>query len=101
MSRAELLKTAIESQLSPSHLEIVDESHQHAGNRVESHFRIVVVSEQFDGMPLLARHRAVQDPVRSEFQQGLHALALHTYTPAEWAKRGAAPDSPQCRGGSQ
>jgi len=101
MTRAETLRTTIEQQLSPSFLEITDESSQHAGNRQESHFRIVVVSASFEGMPLLARHRAVQDPLRGEFDQGLHALALHTYAPEEWAKRGQAPESPKCRGGSK
>jgi BolA protein len=31
----------------------------------------------------------------------VHALALHTYTPGEWAEQGAAPASPTCRGGSK
>ena len=31
----------------------------------------------------------------------IHALALHTYTPAEWAEQGTAPESPRCRGGSR
>lgn len=101
MTRAETIRTTIEQQLAPSLVEITDESSQHAGNRQESHFRVVVVSDQFAGMPLLARHQAVQKPLKVEFDQGLHALALHTYTPEEWSKRAQAPESPLCRGGSK
>lgn len=101
MSRAHRLQQTIEQAISPTFLEITDESAQHAGNRQESHFRVVVVSERFNGEPLLKRHRLTQDPLADEFRQGLHALALHTYTPAEWAERGGAPDSPACRGGDR
>ncbi|MEL0028236.1 MAG: BolA/IbaG family iron-sulfur metabolism protein, partial [Perlucidibaca sp.] len=46
-------------------------------------------------------HQRVYALVQPEMQRGLHALALHTYTPDEWAATGAAPDSPACRGGSK
>jgi BolA protein len=44
----------------------------------------------------------VNRELRKEFESGLHALALHTWTPDEWFEKGGnAPDSPQCMGGSK
>ncbi|MCL7750957.1 BolA/IbaG family iron-sulfur metabolism protein [Guyparkeria hydrothermalis] len=98
-TRAQWIEDTLRAELAPSHLEITDESAQHAGDRIESHFRVVVVSDRFDGLPLIRRHRLAQDPLKPAFEQGLHALALHTYSPAEWAARQDAPASPACQGG--
>jgi len=99
MSRAQWLEDTLRNELAPTHLEIIDESNQHAGTAQETHFKVVVVSDRFEGQMLIKRHRMTQDPLKPAFEAGLHALALHTYTPAEWAERQAAPDSPACRGG--
>ncbi|MGM0691636.1 MAG: BolA family protein [Pseudomonadota bacterium] len=99
-TRTQWIEQTLRDALEPMYLEITDESTQHAGNRVESHFRVVVVSEQFDGLSLIRRHRLAQDPLKTAFEQGLHALALHTYSPAEWEQRQDAPASPACQGGS-
>jgi Stress-induced morphogen (activity unknown) len=99
MSRSERIKTLIEDQLAPVHLEIDDESHLHAGNREETHFRLVVVSPLFEQESLLARHRRVQALLQAEREGGMHALSLHTFTPSEWqAKGAAAAPSPACAG---
>lgn len=83
------------------HLEVVNESGGHnvpAGS--ETHFKVVLVSDAFDGLRLLSRHRAVNDALAEELAGGVHALAIHTYTPAEWRARfGSAPLSPPCLGG--
>ncbi len=103
MSRRERIQECLQSALSPTHLEVTDESHMHsvpAG--AESHFKVVAVSESFSEHPLVARHRLVNKALKGEFESGLHALALYTWTPQEWfEKRGIAPDSPQCMGGSK
>lgn len=87
----------------PAHLEVIDESANHnvpAG--AESHFKVVVVAEEFAGRALLARHRAVNDALRDELAGCVHALAIHTYTEAEWRRRyGDAPLSPPCLGGGR
>ncbi|WP_298218004.1 BolA family protein [Halothiobacillus sp.] len=99
MSRFERIKTLIEDQLAPVHLEIEDESHQHAGNRTETHFRLVIVSPLFEHDGLLARHRRVQALLHAEQEGGMHALSLHTFTPSEWLARGSsAAPSPACAG---
>jgi BolA protein len=75
----------------PSHIEIIDESAQHAGHAGaaaggETHYRIVLVSEAFSGLPRLARYRAVHAALEAEFSSGLHALSLSLSTPAETAR---------------
>ena len=92
------IRTALES-LSPVHLEVLDESHMHSRGQ-QTHYKAVVVGEAFEGRGQVQRHQLVYrtlGPLMGE----IHALALHTYTPREWAESGAAPDSPTCRGGSR
>lgn len=85
------------------HLEVVDESGGHnVAPGSETHFKVVLVSPEFDGLRLLARHRLVHDALAQELSGGVHALAVHTYTDAEWNERfGNAPMSPPCMGGSR
>jgi BolA family transcriptional regulator, general stress-responsive regulator len=103
MSRQQAIEGAIRGTLDPTHLEVVDESHMHSvPEGAESHFKVLVVSEAFAGQGLVARHRVINRLLSDQFQHGLHALALHTWTPEEWfEKGGAAPESPQCLGGSK
>jgi len=101
MRRNEIEKKLIES-FSPMHLQVIDESHTHnVPQGSESHFKVTLVTEQFNGKMLIARHRQVNAVLKQELDNGVHALALHTMTPEEWfAKGGIAPDSPPCLGGS-
>ena len=85
--------------LTPTHLEVHDESHMHSRG-LETHYKTVIVSDRFEGLGLLRRHQAVHAAL-GELMTQFHALALHTYTPTEWAKQADAPDSPSCRGGSK
>ena len=103
MSRQQTIQQKLTQALAPMHLEVIDESHMHrVPEGAESHFNVVVVSEAFADEPLVARHRRVNRVLREELQAGLHALALHTWTPAEWFEKGGlVPDSPQCMGGSK
>ena len=101
MSVQTLIESKIESALQPSVLEVENESHMHSGPAAESHYRLVVVSEDFTGKKLLARHRIINKLLADELSGGVHALAMHTFTPEEWADRGeTASPSPACRGGS-
>jgi BolA protein len=101
--RKDNIEKTLRDNLHPMHIEVVDESHMHSvGEGAQSHFKVTLVSEAFDGKMLVARHREVNRLLASEFDKGLHALALHTMTPEEWfAKGGAIPDSPPCLGGSK
>lgn len=103
MSRQSRIQAQIRDVLAPIHLEVVDESHMHSvPPGAESHFKVLVVSERFEGQGPVARHRAVNRLLAEELQGGLHALALHTWTPEEWFEKGGeAPASPPCQGGSK
>lgn len=100
MTRAERLGQLLDEALSPSQLDVVDESHQHSAGR-ESHFNVLVVSAAFDGAGRVERHRRVHEALASEFSAGLHALTLTLLTPAEYERRGDKIASPACLGGSK
>jgi BolA protein len=97
------IETKLAQALSPAHLKVVNESHMHSvppGS--ETHFKVVLVSPEFDGKRSVARHQLVYRLLADELAGPVHALALHTYTAQEWQQReGAAPESPQCLGGSK
>ena len=74
--------------LTPTRLEISDDSarHQgHAGSRPdgESHFSVIVISERFAGLPKIERHRMVYSALAEELAGRVHALQLTTRTPSE------------------
>ena len=87
----------------PEYLEVDNESHQHSVPvNSETHFKVVLVSQRFEGLRKVARHQQVYAALAAQLAGPVHALALHTYTPAEWqARQEAAPESPECRGGSK
>ncbi|MBR9792767.1 MAG: BolA family transcriptional regulator [Gammaproteobacteria bacterium] len=101
------VKPFIEQQLTdalaPRYLEVLDESYMHnVPDGAQSHFKVTVVSEAFEGLRLIARHRQVNALVAEALAGPVHALALHTYTPAEWQQRNqTSVDSPACLGGSK
>lgn len=97
----EIIEQKIRDALHPMHLEGINESLMHnVPEDAQTHFKVLVVSDQFEEKNLLARHRMINELLRTEFDQGLHALALHTMTPQEWFdKGGVAPESPECLGG--
>lgn len=87
----------------PQRLHIENESHKHSSGRgAESHFKVTLVSDQFEAMPTLARHRAIYACLAEELENGVHALALHLYTQSEWQAVGeVVPLSPNCVGHGQ
>ncbi|RJG42219.1 BolA/IbaG family iron-sulfur metabolism protein [Motilimonas pumila] len=93
------IEEKLQQAFEPDHLEVENESHKHRTERgAESHFRVVLVSDQFEGLRLLARHRAINTILAQELAGPVHALALHTMTPAEWQAKGEqALRSPACR----
>ncbi|OFE11782.1 transcriptional regulator [Pseudohongiella acticola] len=98
----ERIEGKLQAQIQPTHYDIINESHMHSGPATESHFKLIVVAEHFTGLNAVKRHQALYGLLAEELREGVHALALHTYTPEEWAQnQQGAPDSPNCRGGSQ
>ncbi|CAM9386107.1 unnamed protein product [Chrysoparadoxa australica] len=88
--------------LQPTHLDVINESHMHAGSATESHFKVVVVSDAFEGKPLIARHRMVNKLLKDQLETTLHALSIQSKTPEQWEKEGGKVlPSPDCMGGSK
>jgi BolA protein len=103
LTRHQTIAEKLQARFPLEHLEVQNESGNHnVPPGSETHFKVVLVSDEFDGLRLIARHRAINEALADEFENGLHALALHTYTRDEWHGRfGDAPMSPPCLGGSQ
>lgn len=75
------IRGALTGAFSPTRLEVINESHLHAGHAGDdgsgqSHWRVVIEAPAFDGMSRLARHRAVHSALGPEIIGQLHALAL-------------------------
>lgn len=89
--------------LQPMHLELVNESHMHnVPEGSESHFKVVVVSDEFKNQNLVTRHRMVNHLLQSEINGPVHALSIHAMTPDEWFEKGGNyPASPACLGGNK
>jgi BolA protein len=80
------IRSALESELKPRSLEIVDDSAKHAGHagaREGGHFRVLVVADAFKGRSQLERHRLVYAAVTPLLGQGVHALSIIARTPDE------------------
>ncbi len=104
MTRQSRIEQALSESLRPMCLEVTDESHAHnVPKGAESHFKVLVVSDAFVGEQRIGRHRRINALLRGELDAGLHALAIHAWTPEEWLEKGGggAPESPRCKGGSK
>lgn len=80
------IEAALVTALAPTALAVQDDSHLHAGHagaREGRHFSVRIVSDRFDGLSRVARHRLVYDCVGSLIPRGIHALAIDAKTPAE------------------
>ena len=86
--------------LGPSYLEVVNASGMHnVPPDAETHFRVFVVADAFEGKPLVQRHRMVYRLLEVEKRDHVHALGIEALTPTEHAARGATSESPPCLGG--
>jgi BolA family transcriptional regulator, general stress-responsive regulator len=88
MATRDLITEKLTQAFAPQSLDVVDESHKHAGHAGhrpggETHFRVYVVSESFRGKSRLERHRMVNETLAGELQGGVHALAIHASAPGE------------------
>lgn len=101
MSRKERIEQKLTDGLTPVLLDVVDESHRHnVPKGAESHFNVMVVSQQFEDKGRVDRHREVYGLLGEELKGGLHALTLTLLTPQEQQGREALA-SPNCLGGSK
>lgn len=96
MSVADTIKAKLQV-LEPSHLELINESHMHAAQASDSHYKLILVSTHFIGQRTVVRHQKIYGLLAEELQHPVHALAMHLYTPEEW-ETAQAPNSPNCMG---
>ena len=104
MSLQERIAAKLTEALGPSHIEVINESHMHnVPKGSETHFKVVVVSDRFDGLSAVRRHQLVYGSLADEMRSkpGIHALAITSRTPAEWAASPEANTSPLCHGGEK
>jgi len=104
MSIAAAIEEKLLSAFSPLHLDVINESNNHnVPPGSESHFKVTIVSKEFEDERLIKRHRAVNSVLSEELAEKIHALALHTYTKDEWEKyyEVNTPLSPKCLGGGK
>jgi stress-induced morphogen len=86
---AKSITSKLQEGFLPTHLEVIDESHKHAGHAAmigkeggESHFKVVIVSDLFKGMMPLDKHRAVNECLKDEVSGQIHALQIEAKTEA-------------------
>lgn len=88
MSIEQAIREKLMVALRPIRLDVINESELHAGHRSspgtgESHFRVLVVSEELRGKTRVQRHRLINDALAAELKGGVHALAIKAYAPGE------------------
>jgi BolA family transcriptional regulator, general stress-responsive regulator len=88
MSVEMTIRAKLMAALEPTRLEVVNESHLHAGHRGtpatgESHFRVLIEAQIFSGKSRIERHRLVNETLASELKGKVHALAIAAYAPGE------------------
>ena len=96
MATRDLITEKLTKAFAPVSLDVVDESHQHAGHAGhrpggETHFRVHIVAEAFRGKSRLERHRMVNETLSGELSGGVHALAIHASAPEEGARTPTPP----------
>ena len=83
--------------LMPELLRVENESHQHSvPPNSETHFKVTVVSAEFDKLRAVQRHQRIYKVLAEELAGPVHALALHTYSPIEWSQQPKVAESPNC-----
>jgi BolA protein len=88
----DVLEAKLREALDPTHLEVIDESHLHAGHAGArdggQHFRAVIVSEKFEGLNRVRAQQLVYQTVENWMGKEIHALSMKTFTPEAWAEEG-------------
>jgi BolA protein len=99
----QLISDKLQAEYQPDVLQLTNESFMHSvPEGSESHFKLVIVSDRFQGLRLVQRHQSIYGLLAQQLAGPVHALALHTYTASEWTENnGATPQSPDCLGGSK
>lgn len=85
--RRERLAGRLKDGLGPDHLEVIDDSHHHAGHAGAAdgrgHFTVLIVSQRFAGLSTLERHKLVYQVVGDMMTTDVHALSIQALAPGE------------------
>jgi BolA protein len=86
-NRIDMIREKLTAAFEPVQLDIIDESHKHAGHPGArsggGHFVVTIFSTAFEGKNMLARHRMIYDALGDMMTSEIHALSLKAYTPDE------------------
>jgi BolA protein len=86
-SRAERIESLLKASFAPVSLNLIDDSHLHAGHAGardgRGHFRVRIVAQQFAGLRPLQRHQLVYRSLGELMQTDIHALSIEALTPEE------------------
>ena len=100
MTRVERIEGIIQSNLSPLKMDVINFSHEHnVPEGAESHIRIFAVSDKFEGLRMVKRHRLIYSLLQDELNAGLHALQLDLHAISEWSDSTELLTAPKCKGG--
>lgn len=97
MSRKIRIENYFHTHFNIHYLNVCDDSHHHQGHRLETHFTIHLITQDFENLSRVARHRLIYDGLKEEFSTGLHALSLHLMTPSEYEKHPSFLTTPNCQ----
>lgn len=85
--RMERIRERLLATFSPSECQLIDESHLHVGHAGAAsgagHYKVQMVSERFEGLNRVARHRLVYDCLRDMMHSDIHALTIIAFAPSE------------------
>ncbi len=103
MTVQETIERKLQTELTPLHLEVQNESYKHnVPPGAESHFKVVIVSDKFEQKSLVEQHQLVNQVLAEDLAGPIHALSIQAKTPSQWGASGHfVRDTPECRGGSQ
>ncbi|KAM8704011.1 hypothetical protein ACLKA7_008610 [Drosophila subpalustris] len=98
------MRKALTAELKPVFLDVSNESPMHnTPKQAESHFRVLVVSDKFNDLTLIKRHRLVNDTIKNALKAAgfefMHALSIEAKTPKQWEPEQEPEKSPPCLGG--
>ncbi len=86
-TRTDMIERMLRDALSPVEIQVKDQSHLHAGHagakEGKGHFEVTIVSEQFDDLSRIARHRLVYEALGSFLDTDIHALSINAFSPTE------------------
>ena len=86
---SETIRDILSKKFSPHFIEVLDESNQHQGHPEArksggGHYRLILVSDYFEGKNLLERHQTVYETLGIGKNDSIHALAIKAFTVKKW-----------------